>query len=276
MSFVTAPPGGSAVLTVNRAANVLITGANNSNQINYTAGTFAQTFDKSASLGNGFFCYCKNSGSGVVTLTPFGSETINGAASLALPAGATVLVTCNGTALVATYQGSVTGSQTFTTSGTFTIPVGANNLFFDLIGGGGGAGGGHGSVFKGLLGFAALLGGHAGVIGSSLVAAGFEVGGEFIDILAADAVDDAGLIFVATQHFFDLSHEAMPGEHAIGQIGAIKIAHQDFRVLEIELLDDVGRRAGEETAGLHGVLDCRQLGRGGQPGIAHRCDLFVA
>lgn len=45
--------------------------------IDITSGTFTQTFDESANLGNGFYCYVINSGSGVITLDPAGVETIN-------------------------------------------------------------------------------------------------------------------------------------------------------------------------------------------------------
>jgi catechol 2,3-dioxygenase-like lactoylglutathione lyase family enzyme len=43
----------------------------------------------------------------------------------------------------------------------------------------------------------------------------------------------------------------------------------------LQQLEDVGWRAGEETAGLHRILDARQLGGGGELGVAHRRDLIV-
>src|SRR5580704_6307421 len=44
----------------------------------------------------------------------------------------------------------------------------------------------------------------------------------------------------------------------------------------LQLLDDVLRPAGEEAAGLHRVLDCRQFHGTGKPGVAHRRDLLIS
>ena len=48
------------------------------------ASAVAVAITASATLGNGFFCWLENLGSGTVTLTPDGSETIDGASSLTL------------------------------------------------------------------------------------------------------------------------------------------------------------------------------------------------
>ncbi len=49
-----------------------------------------------ATLGEGWFCYFRNTGSGLVTLDPNGSETINGVTTFLLSAGASVLLICTG------------------------------------------------------------------------------------------------------------------------------------------------------------------------------------
>jgi hypothetical protein len=49
-----------------------------------------------ATLGNGWYCWLKNTSSGTVTIDPNGSETVNGATTLALSPGASVMLVCNG------------------------------------------------------------------------------------------------------------------------------------------------------------------------------------
>lgn len=84
-----------------RTGNTIIQVLDHSKVIEYTSGTFSQTFDTAANLGNGFSLSLQNSGTGTVTLDPAGAELINGAATLVLPPGTIALVTCNGTALTA-------------------------------------------------------------------------------------------------------------------------------------------------------------------------------
>ena len=59
-------------------------------------GTFAQTFNASASLVSGWFCYIYNSGTGLITLTPSGAELIDGAATRILYPGERRLMQCDG------------------------------------------------------------------------------------------------------------------------------------------------------------------------------------
>ena len=67
---------------------------------NCTGGTFTISLTAAATLGGGFSFAVRNSGSGVITLDPNGSETINGATSIALAAGVSCIVICNGTSFV--------------------------------------------------------------------------------------------------------------------------------------------------------------------------------
>jgi hypothetical protein len=90
-----------AVIRVPRTSNTVLVKTNNSNLIDITSGTFTQTFTAAATLGNGWFCYIQNSGTGYVTLDPSGSETItrNGVAftTWVLWPQEAALIVCDGT-----------------------------------------------------------------------------------------------------------------------------------------------------------------------------------
>lgn len=60
-------------------------------------GTWSMAFTAAATLGNGWWCYVANPGTGVITLDPNGAETVNGAATLTIQSGELWLVLCTGT-----------------------------------------------------------------------------------------------------------------------------------------------------------------------------------
>lgn len=82
-----------------RTSNTILGTADKGTLIDITSGTFTQTFDAVATLGDGWWCYLRNSGTGVVTLDPNAAETIDGVATKALDPGQTVIVQCDGVAL---------------------------------------------------------------------------------------------------------------------------------------------------------------------------------
>lgn len=86
---------------VARTSNTIVTLADIGKFLDVTSGTFSQTFDSAVSLGNGFFITIKNSGTGVVTLDPNSTETINGSSTLTVYNGETYHVMGNGSALFA-------------------------------------------------------------------------------------------------------------------------------------------------------------------------------
>lgn len=92
-------PTGSSLLRSARTSNTVLGAADKGTLIDITSGTFSQTFDAAATLGDGWWCYLRNSGSGVVTLDPNSTELIDGAATKNVYANAAVIVQCDGTVL---------------------------------------------------------------------------------------------------------------------------------------------------------------------------------
>ena len=82
-----------------RTSNVIVTALDNGKIFDVTSGTFSQTFDPCADLGENFSCYFMNSGTGVVTFDPDGSELIDGASTKILKKDTLTLVICDGSAL---------------------------------------------------------------------------------------------------------------------------------------------------------------------------------
>jgi len=129
---------GSAIVRVARTSNTIIGVANLSNLIDITSGTFTQTFTAAATLGDGWFCYIRNAGTGDITLDPSGAETIDGLANFIMYPGEVRLIQCDGTALRSVVLTAF--SRTFTASGTFTKPPGYS-YFGGLIWSAGASGG---------------------------------------------------------------------------------------------------------------------------------------
>lgn len=129
---------GSEIIRVARTSNTALTSANKGNLIDITSGTFTQTFNACSTLGNGWFVYIQNSGTGDITLDPNASETIDGLTSYIMYPGEVRLVQCDGTALRTIVLNAF--YRTFTASGTFTKPPGYL-AFQGLLWGGGGSGG---------------------------------------------------------------------------------------------------------------------------------------
>ena len=138
---------GSSVATSTRTSNVILGALDNSKFIDITSGTFTQTFTSAATLGNGWFCYIRNNGTGDITLDPSGSETIDGLTSFKMYPQEVRLIKSDGTNLTSTVLASF--YKVFTAAGTFTKPPGYSALAGMLWGGGGGSynnmGGGGGS-----------------------------------------------------------------------------------------------------------------------------------
>lgn len=123
-----------------RTANTIIAAGDLATFVNITSGTFSQTFTAAATLGNGFWFYLKNSGTGDITLDPNAAELIDGLGTYTMYPGECRLIQCDGTGFNSVVINSF--RRRFDTSGSFVTPPGY--VAFDIIsvsGGGGGAGG---------------------------------------------------------------------------------------------------------------------------------------
>lgn len=90
---------GSTISRTARTGNTILAAADRGKFFDVTSGTFSQTFVAAATLTDGWFCWYRNSGTGVVTLDPDGVELIDGAATGTVRTGETRLIQCTGTAL---------------------------------------------------------------------------------------------------------------------------------------------------------------------------------
>lgn len=99
-------------------------------------GSWTLSLTAASTLGNGWYLYLQNTGTGTVTVDPNASETIGGVSTADLKPGDIWLIVCDGT----NFQlERLTGnnSQTFTSTGTFTVPAGVYRIYAEAWGGGG-------------------------------------------------------------------------------------------------------------------------------------------
>jgi hypothetical protein len=123
-----------------RTSNTILAAVDAASFIDITSGTFTQTFTAAATLGNKWWCYIRNSGTGNITLDPNASETIDGVTSFIMYPNETRLILCNATSFISSVITPM--AALFTSSGTFTKPPGYPYFRIEMCGAGGGGGGG--------------------------------------------------------------------------------------------------------------------------------------
>lgn len=123
-------------------------------------GTITISLDPASTLGSAFSFIISNTGIGVVTLNPSGSELIDGELTKEINEGESIIIYCNGTNYFSIGGGGSGGSRSeiFTTNGTWLQPAGVKNAQVICIGGGGGG------TTNG-----ALYGGYGGAIWASVI-----------------------------------------------------------------------------------------------------------
>lgn len=121
-----------------RSSNTILGIADKAKLIQFTSGSFTQTFTAAATLGAGWFIYLYNSGSGDVTLDPNSSEQIDGLTSFVMYPGEARLITCDGSAFHSLVLKPFYRVWTATAAGGFVKPPGYQRFEGLLWGGGGG------------------------------------------------------------------------------------------------------------------------------------------
>jgi hypothetical protein len=95
----TGAAGTLALARSGRTSNTILGLADAGRFIDITSGTFTQTFDAAATLAANWLVYIRNSGTGVITLDPNASETIDGLTTIKVYPGEAFAVQCDGSAL---------------------------------------------------------------------------------------------------------------------------------------------------------------------------------
>lgn len=120
-------------------------------------GTFTLSVTAAAVLGDGWWCWVQNIGTGTITIDPNGSETIaipggpqTPGTTITLPYSGSVegpynvsgiLLWCNGTGFRVLATNETHGEQLLTSSGSWTAPAGVTTIWLDGAAQGGGGGG---------------------------------------------------------------------------------------------------------------------------------------
>lgn len=115
-----APASGYAAKTTTYA----VLAADKGKLIDATSGTWTLSLLAAATAGDGFNVSVRNSGTGVITIDPNLTETIDGSTTLAVNAGESVLIYCTGTAWVTIGKSSGVPSGSITGYGGTSAPSG--------------------------------------------------------------------------------------------------------------------------------------------------------
>jgi len=102
-----------AVTTQAHGSNYTAVQGDRATLIDWTGGAGTLAFTAAATLGATWFTYVHNNGSGTLTLNPNGTETIDGATTIALNQGESCMVICTGSEFLTVGRGrSITNTVT--------------------------------------------------------------------------------------------------------------------------------------------------------------------
>lgn len=87
----------SETYVVSRSSNTIL-GLSDYGKTFISTSTFTQTLTAAATLGDGWHCFYRNDGTGVITIDPNSSELIDGSTILVLFPGEGCRISCNGSA----------------------------------------------------------------------------------------------------------------------------------------------------------------------------------
>ncbi len=128
---------GSNIVRSSQTGTYTVLLADNSKLIDWSGSSDnTLSFTAVATLGSGWFCYVRNSGTADLTLNPSGVEQIDGLTTFKMYPGESRLIQCDGSILRSIVLSAF--SKTFTASGTFTKPPGYKQFGGLLWSGGGG------------------------------------------------------------------------------------------------------------------------------------------
>lgn len=126
----------SSLPRVELTSNVQLNFTHSGYLVRVLSGTFTQTADTANSLGSGWWCFYYNTGEGVITFDPAGSETVDGSASIQIYPRDFLLIQCDGTKFTTALLGGNSVVPAYpngtlrpgamnvaTTFGDFTVPT---------------------------------------------------------------------------------------------------------------------------------------------------------
>lgn len=97
--------------------------------------TFTQTLTAAATLGDGWWCEYRNDGTGVITIDPNASETIDGQTTLTLGPGASCVIECDGSNFKTVGLGGLVclARQSASNSATLDFTAGIDGTYDEYV-----------------------------------------------------------------------------------------------------------------------------------------------
>jgi len=119
------------------ASNTTLTTGYRATTANWTGGAGTFAFSAVTTLGNGWFCLIKNSGTGALTLNPNAAELIDQASTINLDPLESCIVVCDGTQLLTIGRSSESASPVFTrlvksVAGSSNVTLTASEAAYDI------------------------------------------------------------------------------------------------------------------------------------------------